>query len=448
MSSEFDLVVLGAGSGGIAGAVRAAEHGARVALVEPGPLGGTCVNAGCVPKKATWLAAELAIMQEHARAIGFGLEPGALDWSRFLARRDAYIASIHASYRRRFLDRGIELVPAHGRLLGSGRVAAGERELQAGRILVATGARPRRPAVPGGNFGIDSNGFFELRTCPRRVAIVGSGYIGVELAGVLQALGAEVTLFARGTRLLGTFDADLGERLAVAMKARGISIAFGHDVRAARQATDGFALDFADGASSGGHEVLLWAVGRTPNSDDIGARAVGLELDRNGHIVVDEWQDTSLPGVHAVGDVTARLALTPVAVAAARRLMDRLFGGSAEARLDYANVPSVVFSHPPIGSVGLSEAAARERHGEAVKVYRAGFRSMLTALADDDGTSFMKLVCVGPEERVVGIHVLGSGADEMLQGFAVALRMGVRKRDLDATVAIHPTSAEELVLMR
>jgi glutathione reductase (NADPH) len=447
MTDDFDLVVLGAGSGGIAGAVRAAEHGARVALVEPGPLGGTCVNLGCVPKKASWLAAELAGLQEQARAIGFALQPGPLDWERFIARRDGYIANIHAAYRRRFLDRGIHLVPAHGRLLGPDRVAAGDVELRAGRVLVATGARPRRVAIPGGELGIDSDGFFDLRACPRRVAIVGSGYIAVELAGVLHALGADVTLFARGERLLRGFDAELGERLAVAMRQRGIEIAFGRDAVAARRAPEGFALDFGNGRSAGGFDVLLWAIGRTPNTDDIGARAIGLELDRSGHVVVDDWQDTSLPNVHAVGDVTGRLELTPVAIAASRRLMDRLFGGDAEARLDYANVPSVVFSHPPIGSVGLSESAAREHHG-TVKVYRAGFRPMLSALADGEETSFMKLVCTGPEERVVGIHLFGPGSDEMLQGFAVAVRMGARKRDLDDTVAIHPTSAEEVVLMR
>ncbi|MBN8728613.1 MAG: glutathione-disulfide reductase [Xanthomonadales bacterium] len=447
MTNDFDLVVLGAGSGGIAGAVRAAEHGARVALVEPGPLGGTCVNHGCVPKKATWLAAELAGMQQQARAIGFALEPGGLDWERFIARRDGYIANIHAAYRRRFLDRGVHLVAARGRLLGTGRVAAGEVELRAGRILIATGARPSRPTIPGGDLGIDSDGFFGLRACPRRVAIVGSGYIGVELAGVLRALGAEVTLFARGERLLRGFDAELGERLAVAMRQRGMELAFHRNAVAARRTPEGFALDFGDERSAAGFDVLLWAIGRTPNSEEIGARAIGLELDARGHVVVDDWQDTSLPNVHAVGDVTGRLELTPVAIAAARRLMDRLFGGDAEARLDYANVPSVVFSHPPIGSVGLSEAAARERHAE-VKVYRAGFRPMLTALAGGEETSFMKLVCAGPEERVVGIHLFGIGADEMLQGFAVAVKMGARKCDLDDTVAIHPTSAEEVVLMR
>lgn len=446
-NDHFDLVVLGAGSGGIAMAVRAAQHGARVAVCEPGPLGGTCVNVGCVPKKAMWLAAELAEAQRLAQAVGFGLTPGALDWPAFLAHRGRYIANIHASYRRRFDDLGITLIAERARFLTPDQLTAGDRVVHAAHVLVATGARPQRLAIPGGELGIESDGFFALRTCPLRVALVGSGYIAVELAGVLRALGAEVTLFARKDRLLRSFDADLGTALAEAMRAQGIGIALGHVPVAATRAADGYALEFDNGLRAAGFDELIWAIGRDPNSAGFGAETIGLMLDEHGYVAVDAWQNTNLPTVYAVGDVTDRPALTPVAIAASRHLADRIFGGKPEARLDYANIPTVVFSHPPIGTVGLSEEDARARHGEEVKVYRTGFRPTLAALAQRDERTLMKLVCVGSDERIVGIHMLGSAADEILQGFAVAVKMGARKADLDATVAIHPTSAEELVLM-
>ena len=444
---HFDLAVLGAGSGGIAMAIRAARHGAKVAVLEPGALGGTCVNVGCVPKKAMWLAAELAEAQQLAQEVGFEMTPGALDWEAFVTRRSSYIANIHASYRRRFADLGIRLIGERGHFVGPKRLRAGRHQLGAEHVLIATGLHPQRPALAGSELGIDSDGFFELRACPKRVALVGSGYIAVELAGVLRALGAEVSLFARSHRLLRSFDAELGEALAVAMRARGITLAFSRQLRAAKQASEGYALHFADGEVAGGFDSLIWAVGREPNSADLGLPAAGVALDAQGFIVTDEWQNTSAPNVYAVGDVTGRIALTPVAIAASRRLADRVFGGQAEARLDYSGIATVVFSHPPLATVGLSEEAARAQYGDAVTVYRSSFRPMLGALAQREEKTLMKLVCVGAEERLVGIHLFGVAADEIVQGFAVALKMGATKADLDATVAIHPTSAEELVLM-
>lgn len=446
-AASYDLVVLGAGSAGIAMAVRSARHGAKVALIEPGPVGGTCVNVGCVPKKAMWLAAELAEAQQLARDVGFDSRPGALHWPTFIERRSGYIDNIHASYRRRFDELGIELMEGHGRFLAPDRIGVGDRELAAGRVLIATGARSRREAIPGGELGIDSDGFFALRACPRRVAVVGSGYIAVELAGVLRALGAEVVVFARGGHLLRAFDQELGEGLAQAMQARGITLAFGRTPANVTRGSSGYALHFADGSVEEGFDELIWATGRDPATSGFAIEKAGVLLDAKGFVATDEWQDTNVPNIHAVGDVTGRLALTPVAVAASRRLADRVFGGKADSRLDYANVPTVVFSHPPIGTVGLSEQAARTQHGDAVTVHRAAFRPMLTALAHGGERTRMKLVCVGADERIVGIHLIGTAADEILQGFAVALKMGARKADFDATVAIHPTSAEELVLM-
>lgn len=443
----YDLIVLGAGSGGIAGAIRAAKLGARVAILEASALGGTCVNVGCVPKKAMWLAAELAENQQLAAELGFGPQPGNFDWSAFVTRRDQYIRNIHVSYATRFADLGIELIPERGRLLGAGAVQSATRQLQGDRILIATGGRGERLPIPGGDLGIDSDGFFALRAAPRRVAVIGSGYIAVELGGVLRTLGSEVSLFVRSDRVLRRFDSDISEALAEAMRSRGIRLEFRHRLDRVSQQASGFRIHCASGAEESGFDCLLWATGRVPNVQDNGLQEAGVDLDAQGFIAVDEWQATSTEGVFAVGDVTAAAALTPVAIAAARRLMDRLFGGKPESRMDFDNIPTAVFTHPPIGTVGLSEAEARRQHGDAVKVYRSRFRPMLGALAGHAERSLMKLVCVGAEQRVVGIHLIGPASDEILQGFAVAMKMGARKTDFDDTVAIHPTSAEELVLM-
>ena len=447
MKNKHDLIVLGAGSGGISVAIRAARHGARVAVLEPNALGGTCVNVGCVPKKAMWLAAELAEAQAFARVVGFASKPGELDWIEFVRRREAYIADIHAGYRRRFAEFGIELITEYGRFVAADRIATESQELSAPHIVVATGSRLLRPVLEGSDHGIDFDGFFALRACPRKVAIIGGGYIAVELAGVLHALGAEVTVYVRGDGLLSGFDSEVTAELAAAMSARGVRIVM--SARLASVARDGHthALRFVDGTHADGIDALIWAVGRAANTSQLALDAAGVAVDAAGHVITDEWQNTNVAGVHALGDVTGRLALTPVAVAAGRRLADRLFGEKPDAKLDYADVPTVVFAHPPLATVGLSEEEARARHHGDVVVYRVRFRPMLCALTGGSERTFMKLVCAGPEERVVGVHMLGRSADEILQGFAVALKAGARKCDFDDTVAIHPTSAEELVLM-
>ena len=444
---ERDLIVLGAGSGGIAVAIRAARLGARVTLLEPNAIGGTCVNVGCVPKKAMWIAAELAEAQALAREVGFASEPGPLDWVEYVRRRQAYIDDIHASYRRRFTEFGIDLVTEYGRFADAKTITTATRTLAAKHIVIATGARPRRATMPGGELGLVSDGFFDLRAVPRRAAIVGGGYIAVELAGVLHALGAEVSVFVRGDRLLAGFDAETAEQLKMAMVARGVHVVMGHEPVSATQQNGVHALRFADGEAIDGFDTLVWAIGRDPNTQWLDLDKAGVRFGRGGYIEADEWQNTNVEGIHALGDVTGRLALTPVAVAAGRRLADRLFGNMPDAKLDYTNVPTVVFAHPPLASVGLSEEAARAVHGSDVAVYRVRFRPMFSALTGGDERTFMKLVCIGAEERVVGVHVVGRAADEMLQGFAVALKAGARKCDFDATVAIHPTSSEELVLM-
>ena len=447
---HFDLVVLGGGSGGLAGAFRAAKHGARVALLEPGALGGTCVNVGCVPKKAMWIAADLAGRIALASRLGFDV-PSAprLDWQAFITDRQRYIHNIHASYRRMLDDAGITVVPTRGRLRDAVTVECEDgTQLRAKHILVATGSRPERPDVPGAELTGVSDDFFTLDHAPARVALIGGGYIAVELAGMLQTLGSRVGLYARSQRLLSQADAELTSQLAENYRPLGIHAQFGYRLAAIERDGDGLRLRNDAGVASDPHDLVISAVGRRANTAGIGLERAGVALDEKGSIVVDAWQRSSVANVIAVGDVIGHSTLTPVAIAAARRAMDRVFGGQADARLDYNDIPTVVFAHPPLGGVGLTEDDARARHGDDVHVYRSDFRPMLHALADHPVRSLFKVVCVGEQRRVVGIHLLGEGADEILQGFAVALKKGITLADLRDTVAIHPTSAEEVVLAR
>ena len=446
---DYDLIVLGGGSGGLAAAFRAAQHGQRVAMLEPGELGGTCVNVGCVPKKAMWLAADLSGRIGLAAAMGFDVPVRpSLDWKELVVHRQAYIANIHASYLKRLDENNVVRVPRRGRLVDAHTVECSDGvRISAAHILIATGAHPQRPDIPGAELGLVSDDFFNLCSAPERVAIVGGGYIAVELAGLLQALGSRVTLLVRGERLLERFDAELTGQLAENLRHQGVQVHFGYRLRELQRDGDAVVALGHDGPADGRFDAVFFATGRRGNSADLGLDAVGVVVGEKGEVEVDEWQTTAVPSVHAVGDIAGKVGLTPVAIAAARKLMDRLFGGQPQAKMDYENVASVVFSHPALGAVGLSEEEACAKYGD-VRVYRSNFRPMLQALADGTQRSVFKLVCVGEEERVVGVHLLGESADEILQGFALAVKMGVTKAQFDDTVAIHPTSAEEVVLMR
>ena len=449
MDYDYDLVAIGGGSGGLSVVERAARYGARCALIERGPLGGTCVNLGCVPKKILWFGAGLAEALADAPAYGFQVRREGFDWAALKRKRDQYISGIHGWYDQYLADSGIEHITGEARLLGEGRVQVADRILTAAHIVIAVGGEPVVPDIPGAELGITSDGFFALEALPRRVAVVGSGYIAVELAGVLHALGSDVTMLLRREHLLRTFDAMLRETLMEAMLDAGIDILAGTEVAALERMPDGsLCIDASNGQRLEGIDTLIWAIGRRPLTAGLGLEAAGVTTDAAGFIPTDRFEDTNVPGIHAIGDVNGKKALTPVAIAAGRRLADRLFGGQAERCLDYENVPTVVFSHPPIGTVGLTEEAARARHGDAVKIYETRFTAMYHAITDRPRPTAMKLVTVGARERLVGCHVIGMGADEMLQGFAVALRMGATKQDLDDTVALHPTSAEELVTMK
>ncbi len=446
--TQFDLLVVGPGSGGLASAFRAAKHGAKVGLIEGGALGGTCVNVGCVPKKAMWYAAEAAEQIRLAQSYGFKLSVGTLDWAHFVAQREAYIKRIHQSYIRRLAEAGISRIAGRGRLVGAGQVEVAGVAYSAEHIILATGARATHLDLPGGELAIDSDGFFALSAQPKRVVLIGSGYIAVELAGVFAALGSEVTVVARGGRLLSHFDCDLGMALAEHLGAHGIRVLTGARTERIFKDDKGLCLEFAGGEQVGGFDAVIQAVGRQPNSDDLGLEHSAVRTDAQGHVIVDQWQNTDQNGVYALGDLTGPIALTPVAIVQGRKLADRLFNGDEQARFVAENVPTVVFSHPPVATVGLTEEAAIQAHGvDQVRSYRIRFRPMQWSLASADaGQSFMKMVCVGNEQRVVGLHLLGPGVDEMMQGFAVAVKMGATKADFDATVAIHPTSSEEVVL--
>jgi glutathione reductase (NADPH) len=445
----FDLISVGGGSGGLACAQRAAEHGAKVAVIESHRLGGTCVNVGCVPKKVMWNAASVALGLADASDYGFNVTVGDSDWPVLKRKRDAYVLKLNGIYERNLQTKGVIYVRGAARFLDKGTVEVNGERMTARHIVIATGGRPRMPEVPGALHGITSDGFFGLEQRPKRVAIAGSGYVACELAGAFHELGAQVEVFIRKDHLLMSFDTMLGKSLMREMQEQGIII-HRHVVpaRVVHEHSGLKTLWAADGREFADFDCLLWAVGRSANVSGLDLGRAGVAVDDCDFVVTDGFQNTNVPGIYAIGDVTGRAALTPVAIAAGRRLSDRLFGGKADRRLEYSMIPTVVFTHPPIGTVGASEAEARAQYGDTVKVYVADFTPMYHAMTTRKTRTDMKLVCVGPEQRIVGCHVIGTGADEMLQGFAVAIRMGATKRDFDDTVAIHPTSAEEMVTMR
>ena len=450
MVKEYDYIVIGGGSGGIASANRAAMHGAKVILFEGKEVGGTCVNVGCVPKKVMWYGAQVAeTLHRYAGEYGFDVTINKFDFATLKANRQAYIDRIHGSYERGFDSNGVERVYEYARFVDPHTVEVAGERYTAPHILIATGGHALYPNIPGSEYGITSDGFFELDEVPKRTAVIGAGYIAVEVAGVLNALGSDTHLFVRKDRPLRTFDKDIVDVLVDEMAKSGPTLHTHANVTEVVKNTDDSLTISFDNGETITVDCLIWAIGRAANTSGFGLEKTGVKLTEKGTIYSDEFENTSVPGIYALGDVTGKLDLTPVAVKAGRQLSERLFNNKADAKLDYTDVATVVFSHPVIGSVGLTEEKAIAKYGaENIKVYKSSFTPMYTALGDNRQPSTMKLVTLGEDEKIIGLHGIGYGVDEMIQGFSVAIKMGATKADFDNTVAIHPTGSEEFVTMR
>jgi len=450
MTQHYDVIAIGAGSGGISLVERAAEYGAKCAVVERGIIGGTCVNVGCVPKKIMWFAANIAYAIKNAPDYGFDVTYGGFHWQKLVKNRQNYISGLNNWYNDALKQHGIDLITGTARFTDAKTLQVDQGTYSADHIVIATGTQPVIPAVQGAELGITSDGFFSLNELPRNVAIVGSGYIAVELAGILNALGSEVTLIIRGHHVLSHFDALIRDNQMRELLSVGVNIITNTTVESVEQVGDGeLHLNCNNKQHYAGFDRLIWAVGRSANIADLNLAAADVALTESGMVQVDKYQNTNVNNIYAIGDVTGHVPITPVAIAAGRRLADRIFNHQPERHLDYQNIPTVIFSHPPAGAVGLTEESARKHYGDdAIKVYRSEFTPMVFAFTSHQPKTAMKLVVQGEQEKVVGCHISGEGVDEMLQGFAVAIKMGATKADFDNTVAIHPSSAEELVTMR
>ncbi|WP_233114879.1 glutathione-disulfide reductase [Aggregatibacter actinomycetemcomitans] len=456
MSRHYDYLAIGGGSGGIASINRAASYGKKCAIIEAKHLGGTCVNVGCVPKKVMFYGAQIAeAINHYALDYGFDVEVKKFDFTKLVESRQAYIDRIHTSYNNVLAKNNVDVIHGFAKFVNKNTVevtlADGSTEqVTADHILIATGGRPSHPPVKGVEYGIDSDRVFALNALPKRVAIIGAGYIAVELAGVFNSLGSDTHLVVRRHAPMRNQDPLIVETLVEVLEQDGIHLHKHTTVQEVIKNADGSLTVKFDHDGEIIVDCLVWTIGRDPATDKIGLENIGVETNDRGFIKVDKYQNTNVPGIYAVGDIIdGGIELTPVAVAAGRRLSERLFNNKPNEYLDYNLVPTVVFSHPPIGTVGLTEPQAIEQYGaENVKVYKSSFTPMYSAVTQRRQPCRMKLVCAGKEEKIVGLHGIGFGVDEMIQGFAVAIKMGATKADFDNTVAIHPTGSEEFVTMR
>ncbi|MCJ1438430.1 Glutathione reductase [Xylographa pallens] len=466
---ECDYLVIGGGSGGLASARRASGvYGAKTIAIESNRLGGTCVNVGCVPKKVTWNAAAIAETIHAAKSYGFSVETTApFDWKTFKHKRDAYVKRLNGIYEKNLDKDHVDYIHGRAHLTSRDSVEVklddgSTTTIKAKKILLATGGHPTIPdGIPGSEMGITSDGFFDLETQPKCVALVGAGYIAVEMAGMFNALGSETHLFIRHETFLRQFDPMIQDTITKEYERLGVHIhrnsAQTKFEKNTEKGGDWKTLHYTDKEHPDGAtldvECLLWGIGRSPEVEDLGLQAAGVKQGEKGHILADDYQNTNVENIYSLGDVSGKVELTPVAIAAGRKLADRLFGGPKykDSKLDYSNIPSAVFAHPEVGTIGLSEPDAREQYGDKnIKVYESDFTAMYFAMMEpeENAPTKYKLVCYGEEEKVVGMHILGVGSSEILQGFGVAIKMGARKKDFDSCVAIHPTSAEELVTLK
>lgn len=441
---EFDLFVIGGGSAGVRCARIAAGHGARVGIAEARFWGGTCVNVGCVPKKLMVQAGEYGAWARDAAGFGWDITVNGHDWGLLKRRRDEEVARLAGLYRRLLEGAGVTLFDAAARVAGPHTVEVEGQRLGARVIVIATGGMPVRPSIPGAEHCLVSDDLFALPLLPKRTVILGGGYIACEFASILNALGSEVHQLYRGPLFLRGFDTDIREALAEEMRAEGIDLRFDADATRVEKVAEGYLVETTDGRMIEADAVFA-TIGRRPNVAGLGLESVGVRLAPSGAIIVDQHLRTSVPSIYALGDVTDRLNLTPVATAEGHALADTLFGSNPR-RVSLENVPTAVFTTPPIGSVGLSEEAAARRG--AVDVYLSRFRPMRHALTGRQRRTLMKLVVDRATQRVLGAHMLGEDAPEIIQGLAIALVMGATKADFDRTIGVHPSAAEEFVTMR
>jgi glutathione reductase (NADPH) len=445
MKFDFDLFTIGGGSGGVRASRVSAGYGARVAIAESGRFGGTCVNVGCIPKKLFSYAAHLREDFEVAASFGWTVGEPRFDWATLLANKDQEIARLNGVYERALSLAGVEILRGRATVVDPHTVEVGGRRFSAKHILVATGSWPTVPDLPGRSHAITSNEAFHLQRLPRRVVVVGGGYIAVEFASIFHGLGVETMLAYRGKRLLRGFDQEIGERLGEEMAAKGVRIRFGAEPHRIASRKGGFEVEYGDG-SRDETELVMFATGRHPNSANLGLEAAGVRLAADGAVIVDKYSNTSVDSIHAIGDLTNRVNLTPVATAEAMWLARTLFGGEPTA-IDHDNIPTAVFANPNIATVGLSEERARGKFG-AVDVYKASFRALKLTLGGSKERTFMKLVVDRATQKVVGAHMIGVDAGEVIQGIAIAVKLGATKAQFDATLGIHPTAAEEFVTLR
>lgn len=453
MSTHYDLIAIGAGSGGLSVVERASEYGAKTAVIESGELGGTCVNVGCVPKKIMWYGAGLAHAIQDAKDYGFEVTRGGLNWEKLIAKRDNYIGNINDWYQDSFLsERGIDLIRGFARFVDDNTIEVNGIRYTADHIVIATGGHPVIPShIAGAEYGITSDEFFNDldERQPQKVVVVGGGYIALELAMLMNALDSEVHLLHQGRTMLRKFDGMLRRALRSQLDDDGVFINDNVIIERVERLNNGkLTIFYDDGSSISDVDSLIWAVGRRANTANLGLENTHVELNEDGTIPVDDKERTNVEHIFAIGDIIGKSQLTPVAIAAGRRMGDRLYGGKPERKMSYDDIATVMFTHPPIATMGMSEEQAKEAHGEAVKVYTTDFVPMYHSLTRHPVRTHMKLVVLGEEEKIIGCHMIGTGVDEMMQGFAVAIRMGATKQDFDDTIAIHPVSAEELVTMR
>ena len=447
---EYDIIAIGGGSGGSATMNRAAMHGAKAAVIEGNIIGGTCVNVGCVPKKVMWYGAQVSeTLKNYAADYGYTIGETSFDFKTLRKNREAYIERSRQVFSNNFNRNGVDYIEGYARFVDKNTVEVNGEHIRAKHIVIATGSYAFVPNVPGSELGGTSDDVFAWEELPESVSIIGAGYIAVELAGVLHGLGVKTDLFVRKGGPLRGFDQGIVEVLVEEMKKNGQPL-HTHKVPQKLEKLDNgdIQIHFEDGTTHTSQKVI-WAVGRKANVSQLNLEAAGVALNERGFIQVDEYQNTTTPGIYALGDVSGEKELTPVAVKAGRTLSERLFNGKTDIKMDYELIPTVVFSHPAIGSIGLSQEQAEAKYGaENIKVYESNFAGMYSAITVHRQMTKLKLITLGEEEKIIGLHGIGEGVDEMIQGFAVAVKMGATKADFDATVAIHPTASEEFVTMR